>query len=264
MPATFRGKTVWLRADGINYRAELWLNGHLVGSTKGMFMRNDIDVTDYVTPGARNVLAVKVLPVDMPGSTSLKPWGAPGEFRNGGNGDIGLNTTMLMSVGWDFTFMDGIRDRNTGIWRDISLYTTGKIALRNPFVKSELAHPGYDKYEGANTLTGPCVSGFESLQSMPRTKVKSAVHMRREGDRIFFDVALRNPTSKIAFFNRLQLTDAKRHPVRPSFYSDNYFTLLPGESKTVTIETAADMAPANLAVTVSGWNTDSRTYHFRQ
>lgn len=72
--------------------------------------------------------------------------------------------------------------------------------------------------------------------------VKSAVHMRREGDRIFFDVALRNPTSKIAFFNRLQLTDAKRHPVRPSFYSDNYFTLLPGESKTVTIETAADMA----------------------
>lgn len=34
VPATFRGKTVWLRADGINYRAELWLNGHLVGSTK--------------------------------------------------------------------------------------------------------------------------------------------------------------------------------------------------------------------------------------
>lgn len=119
-----------------------------------------------------------------------------------------------------------------------------------------------DKYEGANTLTGPCVSGFESLQSMPRTKVKSTVRMRREGDRIFFDVTLRNPTSKIAFFNRLQLTDAERHPVRPSFYSDNYFTLLPGESTTVTIETAADMAPENLDVTVSGWNTDSRTYHF--
>ena len=145
VPVTFRDKTVWLRADGINYRAELWLNGHLVGSTKGMFMRNDIDVTDYVTPGARNVLAVKVLAVDMPGSTSPKTWGAPGEFRNGGNGDIGLNTTMLMSVGWDFTFMDGIRDRNTGIWRDISLYTTGKIALRNPFVRSEFAKPAYDK-----------------------------------------------------------------------------------------------------------------------
>lgn len=33
--------------------------------------------------------------------------------------------------------LDGIRDRNTGIWRDISLYATGKVALRHPFVKSE-------------------------------------------------------------------------------------------------------------------------------
>ncbi len=50
VPSSFKGRTVWLRADGINYRAELWLNGTLVGSTKGMFMRNDIDVTDYVVP----------------------------------------------------------------------------------------------------------------------------------------------------------------------------------------------------------------------
>ena len=135
VPASFKNRIVWLRADGINYRAELWLNGTLVGSTKGMFMRNDIDVTDFIRPGQLNALAIKVVPVDIPGTTKPKSWGAPGEFRNGGNGDIGLNTTMLMSVGWDFTFMDGIRDRNTGIWRDISLFTTGKIALRNPFVK---------------------------------------------------------------------------------------------------------------------------------
>lgn len=49
-----------------------------------------------------------------------------------------------MSVGWDFTFMDGIRDRNTGIWKSISMYTTGTLALRHPFVKSELQKPGYD------------------------------------------------------------------------------------------------------------------------
>lgn len=49
-----------------------------------------------------------------------------------------------MTVGWDFTFMDGIRDRNTGIWKSISLYTTGKLAIRHPFIKSELSKPGYD------------------------------------------------------------------------------------------------------------------------
>ena len=37
---------------------------------------------------------------------SLNLGGQRGEFHNGGNGNIGLNTTMLMTVGWDFTFMD--------------------------------------------------------------------------------------------------------------------------------------------------------------
>ena len=86
--------------------------------------------------------------------------------------------------------------------------------------------------------------------------------MRREDSKIFFDVTLRNTSSKIAFFNRLQLTDTDNHPVRPSFYTDNYFTLLPGESRNVTIETDAETAPENLEVTVSGWNTTAKKYHF--
>ena len=51
---------------------------------------------------------------------------------------------MLMSVGWDFTFNDGIRDRNTGIWKNISLYATDKAVIRHPFIKSELSKPSYD------------------------------------------------------------------------------------------------------------------------
>ncbi|MFR5942344.1 MAG: hypothetical protein ACLUIE_10690 [Parabacteroides merdae] len=34
-----------------------------------------------------------------------------------------------MSVGWDFTFNDGIRDRNTGIWKTSSLYATDKAVI---------------------------------------------------------------------------------------------------------------------------------------
>lgn len=145
VPASFQGKQVWLQVDGINYRAEVWVNGHLLSSIKGMFLQDYINVTDFVEIGKNNALAVKVYPVDVPGTTKPKSWGAAGEFHNGGNGNIGLNTTMLMTVGWDFTFMDGIRDRNTGIWRNISLYATGKVALRHPFVKSELRKPGYDQ-----------------------------------------------------------------------------------------------------------------------
>lgn len=144
VPDEYAKKTIWLQPDGINYRAEIWVNGNLLSTMNGMFTNDYINVTDFVKVGKKNVLAIKVYPVDMPGSTKPKNWGAVGEFHNGGNGNIGLNTTMLMTVGWDFTFMDGIRDRNTGIWKSISLYTTGKLAIRHPFVKSELNKPGYN------------------------------------------------------------------------------------------------------------------------
>ena len=145
VPQSFKGKTVWLQLDGINYRAEVWVNGNLLSTMNGMFIQDYIDVTDFVKIGGKNGLAIKIYPVDVPGSAKPKSWGAAGEFHNGGNGNIGLNTTMLMTVGWDFTFMDGIRDRNTGIWKNISLYATGRVALRHPFVKSELRKPDYDQ-----------------------------------------------------------------------------------------------------------------------
>ncbi|MDR1096593.1 MAG: glycoside hydrolase family 2 [Tannerella sp.] len=143
IPSSFKGKNIWIQPEGINYRAEIWINGNLVDVMTGMFIRDYIDITEFARTGEKNAIAVKVYPVDMPGTAKPKKWGAAGEFYNGGNGNIGLNTTMLMSVGWDFTFMDGIRDRNTGIWKSILLYSTGKIALRHPFIKSELTKPDY-------------------------------------------------------------------------------------------------------------------------
>ena len=140
VPTDYKGKQIWMHVEGINYRAEVWVNGNLLNTMAGMFRDEHINITEFANVGGNNALAVKVYPVDMPGSWRGKNWGAPGEFRNGGDGNIGLNTTMLMSVGWDFTFLDGIRDRNTGIWKSISLYTTGPAAITYPFVKSELSN----------------------------------------------------------------------------------------------------------------------------
>jgi exo-1,4-beta-D-glucosaminidase len=147
IPANYKDKNVWLQVDGINYRAEIWVNGNLVSTVNGMFKQDYIDITDFAKIGEKNGLAIKVYPVDMPGSNKPKPWRARGENKNGGDGNIGLNTTMLMSVGWDFTFKDGIRDRNTGIWKSIALYATNKVALRHPFITSALSKPAYDKAE---------------------------------------------------------------------------------------------------------------------
>ena len=147
LPQNYKGKIVWLQVDGINYRAEIWVNGHLLGYMSGMFKPDCINITDFANVGGKNALAIKVYPVDVPGTIKPKQWGAAGEFHNGGDGNIGLNTTMLMSVGWDFTFNDGIRDRNTGIWKNISIYSTDKVVLRYPYVRSQLNKPYYNVAE---------------------------------------------------------------------------------------------------------------------
>ena len=142
-PTGFQGRRIWLQFDGINYRAEIWLNGKRLAEMAGMFQRGIFDATEAVHFDGANALAVLVKPVDVPGGfqQKSKTVRAAGENRNGGDGKIGLNTTMLMSVGWDFTFTDGIRDRNTGIWRDVKLCATGPVALRNPWVRSDLPLP---------------------------------------------------------------------------------------------------------------------------
>lgn len=143
VPKSYADKQVWLQFDGINYRAKIWLNGHKLGEMAGMFKRGLFNITDAVHISGANALAVLVQPVDYPGGFRQKgkTIRAAGENRNGGDGEIGRNITMLMTVGWDFTFTDGIRDRNTGIWRDVKLFATGPVALRHPYVESHLPIP---------------------------------------------------------------------------------------------------------------------------
>lgn len=145
VPAAFKGKSrLWLKFHGINYRAEIWLNGKKIGNVAGMFQTLALDITAVANRNGNNVLVVNVQPVDVPGQSGAKKekrTGAVGENSNGGDGLMGENVTMLMSAGWDFTFADGVRDRNTGIWRDVELFATDDVLLENPFVVSTLPLP---------------------------------------------------------------------------------------------------------------------------
>lgn len=188
--ADFTDKKIWMQVDGINYRAEIWLNGTMVGNIAGMFLQSQINITDYVSFDKKNILAVKVYPVDIPGTIKPKngkPFGATGEFQNGGNGDMGRNVTQLMTVGWDFTFLDGIRDRNTGIWKDISVFATGKAILRHPFVKSGLNKPEYDQ---ARQTISVEVAYPNYLPQNRRQKVKVIGEIKEENIRFEKEVFL--------------------------------------------------------------------------
>jgi len=167
VPASHAGRRTWLQLDGINYQAEIWVNGQQVGSLAGMFQRGTYDITSLVTPGSSgNALAILVHPADPPNgfSSPTNPGGnAANENLNGADGKIGKYTTMLMTAGWDFTFEDGIRDRNTGIWRDVKLFSTGPVTLRHPFVKSALPLP--DTSSSSQTISVELTNATAQSQS---------------------------------------------------------------------------------------------------
>lgn len=144
VPAMAPGTRAWLRLDGINYRADVWLNGVRVAgadSVVGMFRSFVLDVTGAVRGGARNVLAVRVHPLDtpgLPGEPQLQVFGPFGE-NGGATGDIGKNVTMQASVGWDW--IPAVRDRNMGLWQGVSLVFTGPVDVRYPRAVTELPLP---------------------------------------------------------------------------------------------------------------------------
>jgi len=140
VPPSYGGKRVWLRFDGINYAADVWVNGHEAGMVKGAFARGLFDVTPYVVPGRASALAVQVLPPPHPGSP-VEQTIAAGVGPNGGQ-TARDGPTFLCTIGWDW--IPGVRDRDMGIWQDVTLLATGPVVVRDPQVTSDLPLPRTD------------------------------------------------------------------------------------------------------------------------
>ncbi|RLD76836.1 MAG: glycoside hydrolase family 2, partial [Bacteroidetes bacterium] len=104
-------KTVHLHFDGINYKANVWLNGTLIANSdqiNGTFRRTNFNISEQVNPG-KNILAIEVIPPK------------PGDFS------IGF-------VDWNIA----PPDNNMGIFRDVSLHFSNGISIDKPFVETKL------------------------------------------------------------------------------------------------------------------------------
>jgi len=133
-------------------------------------------------------------------------------------------------------------------------FSTSSLHLLLPhFIKLRLIENGREiastfywrsasEYKGAKTVTGPCVVGFEKLDELPKTTLKlerteKGAHVTNTGDKIAFMVSV-----------QCYGKDGKRSV--PVHYSDNFFALLPGESRSVSI----DGCDSSADVRVSSWN----------
>ncbi len=135
IPADYAGKIIWLKLDGINYRADVWLNGKQIAqatNTVGMFKRFLFDITGAAKSGTANVLAIAIHPLDHPGDPVEEQLKClKGDFGpNSGDGEILHDVTQYSAAGWDW--IAAVRDRNIGIWQSVSIHATGPVMVADP------------------------------------------------------------------------------------------------------------------------------------
>jgi exo-1,4-beta-D-glucosaminidase len=138
LPPGRRGQHIALHFDGLNYRANIWLNGRqIAGSTEvvGTYRLFEFDVSDVARGGGLNVLAVEVFPPEP-------------------------NDLAWTWVDWN----PAPPDKNMGLWRAVYVTTSGDVAVRHPHVianvdTATLARADLSVTAEAHNLTADTVHG---------------------------------------------------------------------------------------------------------
>jgi exo-1,4-beta-D-glucosaminidase len=131
----------WLHFAGINYRAEIWMNGHKIADSTqiaGAYRTYDLDVTGVLKPGKTNVLAVETF--------------APTEK------DLGINW-----VDWN----PAPPDKDMGLTGEVDLLSTGPVTLRSPLAVTHFLNQTLDAadltiYAELHNSTDHAVKGLVS------------------------------------------------------------------------------------------------------
>ncbi len=111
-PAAYAKGLVWLHFLGINYRANIWLNGKQLAdrnAVAGAYRAYEFRIGELLNKSGNNALAVEVFPPEK--------------------NDLGLTW-----VDWNPT----PPDKDTGMWREVFLSSCGDVTLRHPFATSKL------------------------------------------------------------------------------------------------------------------------------
>ena len=152
----------WLNFDGINWKANVFLNGQFLGRIEGAFMRGKFNVTGLLHKGA-NYLAVEIICNDHFAAIKEKDENTT-QFNGGVLGAD--NPTFHASVGWDW--ITTVRGRESGIWNEVYLTSTGMVSVSDPYVRTVISedhktvalHPSvFVRNSGSNAVKGT-LSGY--------------------------------------------------------------------------------------------------------
>jgi hypothetical protein len=195
----WQNRRLTLTFEGINYVAAVWLNGKSLGTIKGAFIRGTFDVTDVIKFGQKNVLAVRVSPPPHPGiphEQSIKA--GPGE--NGGALCLD-GPTFVDTEGWDW--IPAIRDRDTGIWQQVVLRSTGMVRLGDAQVVTKLPLPDIQQAEveisvpllndSLRDVSGALTASFENVAVTKNVSLKPGANEVKLTPAEFSQLTVKNP-----------------------------------------------------------------------
>ena len=97
-------------------------------------------------------------------------------------------------------------------------------------------------------------SSYRELNRLSATQLKAAVTTEASGEMNKVVIKLTNSDKVVSIENKLTLLDTKgKQRVLPAYYSDNYLSLLPGETRTVEIDYPGALSKA-VSIALRGWN----------
>jgi exo-1,4-beta-D-glucosaminidase len=97
---------------------------------------------------------------------------------------------------------------------------------------------------------------FTPLNDLPTVELTASAHRERQGEQVWVMLTLTNPSEHLAFFVNPTLTRGQGgEEILPTFWNDNYFSLLPGETRSVTAYIDEFRLEGEAAhVRLEGWN----------
>ena len=144
----------WLHFLGINYRANIWLNGQKIADERdvaGTYRKYEFDVTKDLLPGQPNALALEI--------------SAPRK------NDLGITW-----VDWNPT----PPDKDMGIWKEVFLTSSGPVTVRDPFVSSQVS----------TDLSSALLTVAADLRNASPQPVTGVLHVDLEGIKISQPITL--------------------------------------------------------------------------
>ena len=117
-PAGWADKSVWLNFLGINYRANIWVNGQQIAKSEevaGAFRRYEFEIGKLIAAGKANAIAVEIYPPTP-------------------------HDLAITFVDWNPL----PPDKDMGLWGRVYLRASGAVSVRHPQVETKLDLPGLD------------------------------------------------------------------------------------------------------------------------